>query len=111
MSGILCDKRIPPHVKGKIHKLIVQPAMLYGMETVPMTSSHTKKLEVTEMRMCRWACGQTLRDHVRNDDIRDRLKVENITESCMKARLRWSGTRQEVIPRIRRKKDSGHGTT
>ena len=30
MSGVLCDKRVPPHVKGKIHKMIVQPAMLYG---------------------------------------------------------------------------------
>ena len=29
---------------------------LYEMETVPMTSSHVKKLEVTEMKMCRWAC-------------------------------------------------------
>ena len=37
MSGVLCDKRVPPHVKGKIHKMIVQPAMLCGMETVPMT--------------------------------------------------------------------------
>ena len=34
-------------VKGQIHKTIVQPAMLYGMETVPMTSSHVNKLEVT----------------------------------------------------------------
>ena len=39
MSGVLCDKRVPPHVKGKIHKTIVQPAILYGMETVPVTSS------------------------------------------------------------------------
>ena len=26
------------HVKGKIHNMIVQPAMLYGMETMRMTS-------------------------------------------------------------------------
>ena len=31
MSSVLCDKRVPPHVKGKIHKIIFQPAMLYGM--------------------------------------------------------------------------------
>ena len=67
--------------------------------------------ESTSTREGKDPCGHTLRDHVRNDDIRDRLKVENITERCRKARLRWSGTRQEVIPRIRRKKDSGHGTT
>ena len=29
---------------GMIHKKIVQPAVLNGMETVPMTSSHVKKL-------------------------------------------------------------------
>ena len=91
MSGVLCDKRVPPHVKGNIHKMIVQPSMLYGMEAVPVTSSHVKKLEVPEIKMCRWARGHTLRDHVRNDDIRERLKVENITERCRKARLRWFG--------------------
>ena len=91
MSGVLCDKRVPPHVKGKIHKMIVQRAMLYGMETVPVTSSQVKKLEVTEMKMCRWACGHTLRDHVRNENIKERLKVESIAERCRKARLRWFG--------------------
>ena len=28
---------------------------------------------------------------MRNDDIRERLEVENITERCRKARLRWFG--------------------
>ena len=69
MSGVLCDKRVQPHVKGNIHKMVVQPAMLYGMETVPVSSSHAKTLEVTDMKMCRRACGHTLRDHVRNDTV------------------------------------------
>ena len=43
----LRDKRLPPHAKEKIHKMIVQPDMLYEVETVQMTSSHVKKLEVT----------------------------------------------------------------
>ena len=36
--------------------LLILMAMLYGVETVPVgpTSSHVKKLEVTEMKMCRW---------------------------------------------------------
>ena len=80
--------------------MIVQPAMLYGMETVPVTSSHVKKLEVTEMKMCRWARGHTLRDHVRNENTKERLKVKSIilstfnlciAERCRKARLRWVG--------------------
>ena len=54
--SVPCDMRIPPrHVNGKIHKRIVQPAMLHEMETLLMASSHVKKLEGTEMTMCRWA--------------------------------------------------------
>ena len=86
MSGVLCDKREPTHVKGNTHTVIVQPAMLYGTETRPVTNSHAKKLEVTEMKMCTWACGYTLRVHVRNDNIKERLKVESITQSCGKAK-------------------------
>ena len=66
MSRVLCDNRIPPHVKENIQKMLVQSAMLYGMETVPATSAHVKRLEVAEMKMCRWACGHRLRDHVIN---------------------------------------------
>ena len=65
--------------------------MLYGMETVPVTSSHAKKLQLTDMKLCIWACGHMLRDHVRNDNIRERQTVENITERFRKARLRWFG--------------------
>ena len=89
MPGVLCDKRVQSHAKGKIHKMIIQPAMLFGMETVSVTSSHVKKLELTEIKMCRWACGHTLRDHVRNENFKERLKVESTTERCRKARLRW----------------------
>ena len=92
MSGVLCDKRVPPHVKGNIHKMFVQLAMLYGMETVPMSSSHVKNLEVIEMKMSRWACRHTITYHMRHDDIRERHKVENITYRYMRTRLRWFGT-------------------
>ena len=47
---------------------------------------------------------------MRNDDIRERLKVENISERCRKARqIVW--TREEMRPSIHRKKDSGDDTT
>ena len=38
VTGVLCNKRVPVSVKGKIHKTIVQPAMIYAMETVPLTA-------------------------------------------------------------------------
>ena len=53
--GVLCDKKITPKVKGKIHNTIVRPAMMYGLETVALTKFLLKKLEVTEMKMLRWS--------------------------------------------------------
>ena len=43
VSGILCDRKIPPKVKGKIHNTIVSSAMLYGLETVAFTKRLLKK--------------------------------------------------------------------
>ena len=103
MIGVLRDTRMPPHVKGKIHSIIVQPAMLYGMKTVPMTSAHVKKLEVTEMKMCIWSCGgHKISDHVRNDHIRVRMKVGNITKRYRRA----SGLDNVTRPRFEAKDTS-----
>ena len=71
--------------------MVVQPAMLYGMEVVPLSTHDTKRLVVAEMKMCRWACGHTLKDHVRNEEIRKKMGIENIAVQCVKARLRWFG--------------------
>ena len=30
MSGVICDRRVPARVKGKVYKVAVRPAMLYG---------------------------------------------------------------------------------
>ena len=43
------------------------------------------------MKMCRWACGWTRMDRVRNETVRNRLKVEKITDRLRRARLKWYG--------------------
>ena len=37
MSGVICDRRVPARVKGKVYKVAVRPAILYGLETVALT--------------------------------------------------------------------------
>ena len=37
MSGVICDRRVPARVKGKVYKVAVRPAMLYELETVALT--------------------------------------------------------------------------
>jgi hypothetical protein len=74
-SGFLCDPRVPLKLKGKFYRITIRPAMLYGVEFWPTKRRHVHQLSVAEMRMLRWICGNTRRDWVRNDDIRERLGV------------------------------------
>jgi hypothetical protein len=43
------------------------------------------------MRMLRWICGHTRKDRVRNDDIRERLRVAPVEKKLVQHRLKWFG--------------------
>ena len=57
MSGVLCDKNMSLKVKGKVYRTCIRPAMLYGMETVPVTKYQERKFEVAEMSMLHFTLG------------------------------------------------------
>ncbi|KAI5720850.1 hypothetical protein M8J77_012470 [Diaphorina citri] len=91
MTGILCDKRMKLSIKGKIYRSVVRPAMLYGAETWPVKKVQEKRMEVAEMRMLRWSCGVTRMDRIRNEVIRNKIKVTEITNKIQERRLQWFG--------------------
>ena len=62
VSGVICDRRLPDRVKGKVHSLVVRPAMVYGLETVAVTKKQVEEMEVAEMKMLRFAMGVTRKD-------------------------------------------------
>ena len=39
ISGVICDRRLPARVKGKVYSTGVRPAMVYGLETVAVTKN------------------------------------------------------------------------
>ncbi|XP_060182471.1 uncharacterized protein LOC132612165 [Lycium barbarum] len=90
-SGVLCDKKVPPKLKGKFYKVVVRPTMLYGAEYWQVKISHVQKMKVAEMRMLRWMCGHTRSDRIRNEDIRDKVGVASMEDKMREARLRWFG--------------------
>ena len=51
--------RMPVKLKGKVYKMVVRPALLYGTETWATTRGQEARLEVNETRMLRWMCGMT----------------------------------------------------
>ncbi|KAM3202650.1 hypothetical protein P3L10_030274 [Capsicum annuum] len=90
-SGVLCDKKVPPKLKGKFYRVVVRPAMLYGAECWPVKNSHIQKIKVAEMRMLRWMCGLTRGDRVPNETIREKVSVTLVECKMREARLRWFG--------------------
>ena len=91
MSGVICDRRVPARLKGKVYKVAVRPAMLYGLETVALTKRQEAEMEVAELKMLRFSLGVTRMDNIRNEYIRGTAQVGKFGEKTREARLRWYG--------------------
>ena len=91
VSGVICDRKVPVRLKGRVHKAVVRPALTYGLEAAPLKKVEGRKLDVTEMRMLRWMNGVTRMDRVRNEHIRGSVKVTEASKKVQEARLRWYG--------------------
>ncbi|VFQ75299.1 unnamed protein product [Cuscuta campestris] len=73
-SGVLCDPKISPRMKGKFYRSVVRPAMLYGAECWAVKKTHVRRLHAAEMRMLRWMCGKTRLDRITNKVIRRQVE-------------------------------------
>ena len=100
VSGVICNRRLPARVKGKVYSSMVRPAMVYGLETLAVTKKQVEEMEVTEMKMLRFAMGVMRKDKIRT--------VRNEDEGGQ-AEVVW--TCHEERPRVCRKKNDGHGIT
>jgi hypothetical protein len=52
-SSVLCDPRVPIKVKVKFYRIVIRPAMLYGVQCLPTKRRHVQQLSVAEMCMLR----------------------------------------------------------
>ena len=91
VSGVICGRRLPARVKGKVYSSAVRPAMVYGLETVAVTKKQVEEMEVAEMKMLRFAMGVTRKNKIRNEYIRSTVKVERLGMKMREGRPRWYG--------------------
>lgn len=91
VSGVICDRRVPVRVKGKVHKAVVRPALMYGLEAAPLKKIEERKMDVAEMKMLRWMVGVNRTDRIRNKYIRGTVKVVEVSKKIQESRLRWYG--------------------
>ncbi|KAL6515354.1 hypothetical protein OROHE_018986 [Orobanche hederae] len=90
-TGVLCDPGMPHRLKGKFYRTAIRPALLYGTECWAVKQCHVQKMNVAEMRMLRWMCGHTKKDRLKNEVIREKVRVASIEDKMMENRLRWFG--------------------
>ena len=76
VSEVICDKRLPTRVKGKVYSSVVKRVIVYGLETVAVTKNQVEEMEVAEIKMLMFGMGVTRKDKIRNDDIRGSVEVE-----------------------------------
>jgi len=88
---LLKERKIPKDVKTCIYTIILRPVLLYGSETWTLTQKLKSKIQATEMRVLRLIYGVTKRDKIRNDTIRESLKVESILSVIERNQLCWYG--------------------
>ena len=50
VSGVICDRRLPARVKGKVYSSVVRPAMVYGLETVVVTKKQVEETRKDKIR-------------------------------------------------------------
>ena len=55
VSGVICDRRVPATVKGKVYRTVVKPAMMSGLETLAIGRRQEAELEVAEVKMLRFS--------------------------------------------------------
>ena len=88
---VLSKNDVSLRMKGIVYKACVRSAMCYGAEGWVMRSEDENRIKTTEMRMLRMMCEKTLKDKVRNENIRKIVQVENMREYLRSQRLRWYG--------------------
>ncbi|CAH2265287.1 jg19802 [Pararge aegeria aegeria] len=85
------SSEIPQCLKTKVFEQCVLPVMTYGSETWSLTMGLIRRLRVTQRAMERAMLGVSLRDRIRNVEIRRRTKVTDIAQRVAKLKWQWAG--------------------
>ena len=85
-------KDISMKLKIRLYNALIIPIATYASETWTILRDDERRLNVFEMRCLRSILGITLRDHIRNDDIKQELNIEkNIIDIIRTKRMKWFG--------------------
>ena len=90
-KDILCDTKRPMSIRRRMYNQCVIPTMTYGAEIWTTTKQLEQKLQVAQRAMERRMLNITIRDKVRNSEIRKQTQVKDIILKIKAAKWRWAG--------------------
>ena len=92
VSGVICDRRLPARVKGKVYSSIMRQQWCMDLqEVMAVTKKQVEEMEVAEMKILRFVMRMTRKDKFRNEYIRGIVNVERLGMKMREGRLRWYG--------------------
>lgn len=83
--------KLPMSLKRRVYDQCVLPVMTYGCETWTLTVEAMEKLKVAQRAMERAMLGVSLRDRIRNTEIRRRTKLTDIAQRVASLKWKWAG--------------------
>ncbi|KAL1446028.1 hypothetical protein WDU94_012330 [Cyamophila willieti] len=91
IKDILKNESIDMHLKSDLFNSHILPAITYGSETWNTTKKEEEGLSVTQRAIERRMCNISLRDHIRNTEIRKKTKVKDVVETVYTSKRKWAG--------------------
>ena len=84
-------RTITEKTKVNVYKSILHPILTYGCKSWLLTKNIGSRIQTVEMKYLRWIKGIRTRDRVRNEVVRQELKVEPILKKIHKQQFKWFG--------------------
>jgi Reverse transcriptase (RNA-dependent DNA polymerase) len=91
LTHILKNPDIPINLKRKVYNSCILPVTTYGMETMTLTVKTANRFRVTQRAIERAMLNISLKDKIKNEDIRRRTKVRDVIEEIAAKKWRWAG--------------------
>ena len=90
------QKKLKRKTKMRLFKSIIMPILLYGRETRAPLSNHVQRLQSFVNKCVRSICEISMRDMLRNTEIRRKGNIERVDSILQLKRLKWLGHNERM---------------
>ena len=91
LKFVLLEKSISMKIKKHVMDTCILPTLLYGAQTWSLSKKEKSMLNICQRRMERKILGITLRNRVRNTEIRSKTQIKDAAETAIRLKWKWAG--------------------